>query len=310
MRIINYAIIGSGISSFISSLKIKNSFVLSKFSLNRKCINRSFNFYEFNNVGGNTNVWGAYINLKLWKHYLNKNKKFLIFYQKNKYFTTSKISNLKLFKNIGYLKCKKTSSILRLNKDHFKKFINFELKKIQIKKKYIYLSSPTKLIKAKKVNLCIGNLGLIKVLKNSNLIKENDVVSYEDSLVRYFYNLNLNVKKYYYIPMSIKQIYEKLFYKSFFYKPNENDNNLIVQAFSRKKNIIRHTVKEIINNNSTFFRGLSTNHIANLRINNVPIKQFLYLRSRRILVNCSGTCKKYIPGSISQDLIYNSFLGS
>jgi hypothetical protein len=119
VRIINYAIIGSGISSFISSLKIKNSFVLSKFSLNRKFINRSFNFYEFNNVGGNTNVWGAYINLKLWKHYLNKNKKFLIFYQKNKYFTTSKISNLKLFKNIGYLKCKKTGSILRLNKDKY-----------------------------------------------------------------------------------------------------------------------------------------------------------------------------------------------
>ena len=116
MRIINYAIIGSGISSFISSLKIKNSVVLSKFSLNRKFINRSFNFYEFNNVGGNTNVWGAYINLKLWKHYLNKNKKFLIFYQKNKYFTTSKISNLKLFKNIALLLHNLVLSKLRLLK--------------------------------------------------------------------------------------------------------------------------------------------------------------------------------------------------
>ncbi len=310
MKIINYAIIGSGISSFISSLKIKNSFVLSKFSLNRKFINRSFDFYEFNNVGGNTNVWGAYVNLRSWKHYLKKNKKFLNFYLKNKYFTTCKISNSKLFKHVGYLKCKKTNSILRLNKYHFKKFINFDLKKIQIKKNYIYLSSPTKLFKAKKVNLCIGNLGLLKVLKNSNLIKDSDIISYEDSLVRYFFNLNLNVKKYYYIPMSIKQIFEKLLQKSFFYAPEENKNNLIVQAFSRKKKIIKYTVKEIINSNLILFRGLSTNHIANLRINNVPIRKFLYLKSHRIIVNCAGTCKKYIPGSISQDLIYNAYLGS
>ena len=101
MRIINYAIIGSGLSAFISSLKIKNSIVLAKFSPNRIFINRSMNFYEYNNVGGNTNVWGGYINLKLWKYYLKKNKKFLNFYLKNKFFTTCKISNIKSFKNSG-----------------------------------------------------------------------------------------------------------------------------------------------------------------------------------------------------------------
>lgn len=310
MRIINYAIIGSGLSAFISSLKIKNSIVLAKFSPNRIFINRSMNFYEYNNVGGNTNVWGGYINLKLWKYYLKKNKKFLNFYLKNKFFTTCKISNIKSFKNIGYLKNKRTNYILRLEKFFFKKFINFELKKIKIKNKYVFLSSTTKLIKAKKVNLCIGNLGLIKVLKNSNLIKDSDIVSYEDGYVKYFFNYNLNNNKYYYIPMSIKQIFEKLLNKSYFYNLKNNNKNIIVQAFSRKKYIFKHSVKEIVNSNSIFFRGLKTNHIANLRINNVPIKQFLYSKSRRILVNCSGTCKKYIPGSISQDLIYNAYLGS
>ena len=110
--------------------------------------------------------------------------------------------------------------------------------------------------------------------------------------------------------MSIKQIFEKLLNKSYFYNLKNNNKNIIVQAFSRKKYIFKHSVKEIVNSNSIFFRGLKTNHIANLRINNVPIKQFLYSKSRRILVNCSGTCKKYIPGSISQDLIYNAYLGS
>ena len=39
-------------------------------------------------------------------------KKFLNFYLKNKFFTTCKISNIKSFKNIGYLKNKRTNYIL------------------------------------------------------------------------------------------------------------------------------------------------------------------------------------------------------
>lgn len=290
-------------------MKIKNAVVLGKYSTNAAIV-KSHHFYEHNNTGGNTNIWGGYINLKKWNNYLKKNKKFSIFFSKNKYFTTCKISDLNCFKDVGYLQNIRTKSILRLNRSFFKNFINFDLRTIEIKKQCIYLRSSSKLIKAKKINLCVGNLGLIKVLKNSNLVKDNDIVSYEDGKVKYFFNVNLDHKKYYYIPMSLRQIFEKLLCRSNFYKPNENNKNLFVQGFNKKKKIFRHSIKELLNSNISFHRGLTSNHIANLKINNVPIKKFLYIKSNRIEVNCSGTCKKYIPGSISQDLIYNSYLGS
>ena len=100
--------------------------------------------------------------------------------------------------------------------------------------------------------------------------------------------------------MSIKQIIEKLLYISNFYKKNENDRNLFVQAVSNKKKLFKYSVNEFLNSKKSFHRGLTTNHIANLRINSIPIEKYIKNKSKRIIVNCSGTLPKYIPGSISQ----------
>ena len=44
-----------------------------------------------------------------------------------------------------------------------------------------------------------------------------------------------------------------------------------------------------------------------MKINGVPIEKYLQKKTKRIKINCSGTLPRYISGSISQDLIYNTF---
>tara|TARA_B110000238_G_scaffold136852_1_gene147480 strand:- start:3300 stop:4232 length:933 start_codon:yes stop_codon:yes gene_type:complete len=310
VKFLDYAIVGSGLCSFIASLKVKESSVLTKLNYDTSDVTKILNFYEYNNPGGNTNIWGAYINLERFKKFLILNKKFRNFYEQNNIFTTSRISKNSHFKKIGYIQNKKTKKILRLDKSFFKNSINFDLKKITINKNYVDLISNKKTFRAKKVNLCIGNIGLIKVLKQSNLIFSHDIITYEDSSIKYVLNFNLNNKKFYYIPMSIKQIIEKLIYKSNFYNINENKNNLIVQGVSKEKKIFKFSIEKLLNAKKSFHRGLTTNHISNLRINNVPIEKFLRKKSKRVIINNSGTISKYIPGSISQDLIFNTFVKS
>ena len=87
--------------------------------------------------------------------------------------------------------------------------------------------------------------------------------------------------------MSIKQIIEKLLYKSNYYKKSDNDINLFVQAVSNKKKLFKYSVNELLNSKKSFHRGLTTNHIANLRINNIPIEKYIKNKSKRIIVNCS-----------------------
>ena len=177
-------------------------------------------------------------------------------------------------------------------------------------KKHVELISNNKRFNVKKLNLCIGNISLIRILKNSDLIHDTDIISYEDSAIKYGLNLKLNHKKYYYIPMSIKQIIEKVLYRSLYYNDNDNNRNLFIQAVSNKKKIFRFSVEQLLSSKKSFYRGLTTNHIANLRINNISIENYLLKKSKRIIVNCTGTIPYYVPGSISQELIYNTFIKS
>ncbi len=310
MKLIDYAIVGSGLCSFIATLKEKNSTVLTKLDYNSASVFRVLNFYEFNNPGGNTNIWGAYVNLFRFKRYLNLNKDFKKFYASNKYFSISKISNNKNFKNVGYIQNIKSKKIFRLNSTFFKNKINFDLKKIIIRKNFIYLYSKKKSYRVKKLNLCIGNYGLLKVLKDSGIVKDHDIISYEDSLIKYSLNIFPDFKKYYIIPMSIRQIIEKLVYKSHIYRENENNFNIFIQAISNKKKIFKMRTCDLFSSNKSFHRGMTTNHIANLKINNESLDKFIKKHTKRIIINCSGTIPKYIPGSISQDLIYNTFKNS
>ena len=310
MSIANYIIVGSGISALVASIKNRKTLVLSKISkISKKNILKTYNLYEYNNYGGNTNVWGAYVNLGLLNK-LKKNKKFSFFLKNNVFFNFKKITSDKRFKNVGYIQDNKTKKIFRINnKKFYKNFKNFNLKKIIINKRFIEIYSETFSYKVKKLNLCIGNLGLLKILYKSKLIKNDDIISYEDGSVKYNLNFNHN-KNNYYIPMSIKQMLQKLFLRSFSYMEGDNNNNFFVQFFPKKYKKFSFKVNDLIESNSNYHRGLISNHIANLRINNCPINKYIKNKSPNIVVNCTGNIKKYIAGSISQHVIYHAFKNS
>lgn len=73
------AILGSGISSYIyfKSTSEKATVFSSKKSLTIK----SKNFYEFDTIGGNSNIWGGYINYDRHQKFL-KNTKYKNFINK------------------------------------------------------------------------------------------------------------------------------------------------------------------------------------------------------------------------------------
>ena len=312
MSVANYLIIGSGLSAFIASLKKPNSLILANNpSPKSKEIIKSKNFYESHQIGGNTNIWGGYVNLNILKKLKNKNKRFKNFIEKNNFFKIVKLSDNKKFIHIGYVKNLKNNKIFRINSSLFSnKIVNFDVVKIEIKNNFILVKSRNKIFKSKKINFCIGNLGLIRVLYNSNIIKNEDIVSFDDGAVGYNLNLLLN-KKNYYIPMPLTQILTKLiFNKSSEYSLESYNKNLIVQYFSNKPKSYQFTVQDLIYSKSFKLRYFLSNHIANLKINNLSINNFLKKKSKRILVNSSGSIKKYIPGSISQNLIYSAFLNN
>ena len=81
MKIINHSIIGSGLSALIRFQLIPNSSV---YSSNEKKISKSLRFYENLNIGGNTNIWGGYINYKIYEYFL-KIQSFMPFLKIKKY---------------------------------------------------------------------------------------------------------------------------------------------------------------------------------------------------------------------------------
>jgi len=289
-----------------------NSLILSKKLSNKNTdVVKAKNFYESHQIGGNTNIWGGYVNLKILKRLKSKNKRFKNFIEKNKFFKIAKLSNNKKFCHVGYFKNLKNNKIFRISdSSFFNKIINFDVFKIEIKKKFILIKSKNKIFKSKKINFCVGNLGLIKILYNSNILKKEDIVSFEDGSVGYNLNFFLN-KENYYIPMPLSQILAKLiFNKSSEYSLESYNKNLIVQYFSNKPKTYQFTVNDLIYSKSFKLRYFLSNHITNLKINKLPVNIFLKRKSKRILVNSSGSIKKYIPGSISQNLIYNAFLNN
>ena len=56
-------------------------------------------------------------------------------------------------------------------------------------------------------------LNLIKLLYNSELITETDLISFDDGKCTYVINFLINQRNNYYIPMPLKNIFEKLYLK-------------------------------------------------------------------------------------------------
>ena len=301
MKIINHTIIGSGLSALI---KDHQSFKSTIFVETRKKIKKSGKFYEISGIGGNTNIWGGYINYKRFNSFL-KEKKFKKFFDETKLFKIRKLSKINKY-NTCYLSEYKSENIFRIRKKNFKnKFINEKINRISFEKNYIKLFGE-KEYKTKYLNLCIGNLSLLELLYKSKIIKDNDTITFRDSECSYSINVFLNHRDYYYIPMKLSDMILKLIFKKVISYNSNFKSPLIYQKFKKRNFIFKFKLKEILNLKSLYPRFFLSNHIADIKINNSSLEKFINKKSKNIRIYNSGICKRYIAGPISQDLIYNA----
>ena len=295
---LNDAIIGSGICSLIYFKNSKNK--LRVFYESCKKITSSENFYEYRTFGGNSNIWGGYINLERHKKFL-KNTKYKRFFKKGL------LKIVKIFEssstNETYCLTDVYGNIFRVKKYLYgKNLIPKQIDKIELNRKNIQLVSNEKKYIVNNLTLCLGNLGLISLLFKSNLIKPMDKISFEDGSVSYGANIFPYNSKYYYIPMPIKNIIQKLIYK----KSNKYDfckKTLFSQKFSKNNVKYSFYCKDLLKMRKRNIRYFLSHHIVNLRVNNIPIRNYILKKSKKIRVFCTGTIKKYQAGPIIQDLI-------
>ena len=323
MQYLEYIIVGSGISALITYQNKLNTKVLSHHISNKKlAYKRIYNFNEYKGIGGNSNVWGSYINIdELAQLYENKN--FYNFIKNNKLFDITKVSKNIDFSDVGFLSNKNSNQIFRITKKMFDNNLeNFNLSKIAILKDQIKLIGEKKNYIGSKINLCIGNLELLKILYKSNLIKANDIISFKDGKVKYKIYFGINKNKYNFsIPMSPNEIISKfIFSRSLRYNDNDFLRNLIIQEYNNESIEFKFRASEIINYKkksflsnifNRFYRNyFFTDHVCNLRVNNIPIQKLINQYSENIIINSSGILKEYISGPISQNLIYNAYMNS
>ena len=107
--------------------------------------------------------------------------------------------------------------------------------------------------------------------------------------------------------MTIFQIFKKFFVLPYNYNKDEEYNFSILQISNSNYTKYSFDVEKLINASEKLMRGFNSNHITNLRINNIPIQKLIQSKTKIVKIYCSGTIKKYMPGLISQDLMYNVF---
>ena len=145
---------------------------------------------------------------------------------------------------------------------------------------------------------------MIKLLFNSNIVGSEDIVSFDDGNCNYILNLFINQSKNYYIPMPLNKIMQKIVFKKSKTYPLIS-SSIVLQKFTKRYKKYNFKCKDLLSNEKLKLRYFLSNHVANLRINNVPIRKFIKSKNKNINIFCSGTLKKYLPGPIIQDMIYN-----
>ena len=104
--------------------------------------------------------------------------------------------------------------------------------------------------------------------------------------------------------MPLKNIFEKLYLKkSESYQMLKS--SIILQKFSKFYKKYNVKCSDLLKLNDKKIRFFLSNHLTNLRINNTPIRNFIKKKTKKIDIFCSGTLKKYIPGPIVQDIIFD-----
>ena len=104
--------------------------------------------------------------------------------------------------------------------------------------------------------------------------------------------------------MPLNKIVEKIIFKRSVKYPTIY-SSIILQKFTKKFKNYKFSCKNLLNDDKKKLRYFLSNHVVNLKINNIPIRKFILNKSKKIDIFCSGVLKKYSPGPIIQDLIYD-----
>lgn len=344
------AIIGSGFTSYILYKKLEKykPIVISpkrilkdtltfnrhkKFEVNKLNSTQAFSFnnqiFKLNNCclhdrlidGGHSNIWGGFCNT------VNFNKKIFIFLKKSRillnklnFYKNGCHSNIPTIAQLNDSKRNIFSSQKRIKKyiDGF--VFNFENKKDCIKLKILINKNKCQYIykSFKRVFVAISISQLISLLKNSNIIKVNDLITLEEYQYNhslkffntmsppshFFLDHNDNINK--------VEIIFNLFgiIKHFFNFKIKRSFNFpfiyFVQKFQYKKNIckiknIKKNIFKEIYAKKNFGKSI---HVNCLKINKKPIKS---LYNKKIEIFGPAAIQQKKPGPISNDIIIDVF---
>jgi hypothetical protein len=331
------AIIGAGFTSFIlyERLKKYNPYVISPnkfflkdnyflrnkdFEINKLFADKAFSFnnqiFELDNIrlhdrlifGGNSNIWGGFCDIS---HF---NKKILEFFKKRKIYLNnidfnsngcaSNVSSIKQFNDVN-------GNIWRVRKN-ITNFIDGFVTHFQengriIKLKILQRDLNNKLFLVtknfNKVFIAVSIPQLISLLKNSNIIKNDDIISFSE--FKYDYSLrflfNYNEKK-------IVRIYYNFFgiIKHFFSLKLKFFFNFIpiylVQNFYHKRNIakiknIKDNIFKEIYSQKKFGNSI---HISDVKINNLKLSKIL---NKNVQIFGPAGFKQSKPGPITNDIV-------
>ncbi len=344
---IETTIIGSGFSAFTSYLLLKNQnpkiLSFSNINLNeklfikRKNLNTnklfskkssslgSLNYNLTSNIklhdrlngGGNTNIWGGFINIS------NLSNNFIKICNQN----SIKFDKLS-FNNNGYKSNIDSIRQLRdynnniLNSGFFlKEFINGFLHSFEVKDSKIllkYINNKNKFfntLETKKLILAISFPQLIDLLFRSGFIKDNKIISLTEFNHKFEKTFNKNFNNTSYENCVIKYDFLRALKHFLGYQKSLDSYNIpipiyIDQIFSNKTNVLNlyldTKLKNIKNTNKLINFGKSI-HYCNLLIDNVSINTFLSSISKNIIGAGMSFVKQKKPGPISNDIVNNVF---
>ena len=108
--------------------------------------------------------------------------------------------------------------------------------------------------------------------------------------------------------MTILEIIEKLIRGKKIKYNKKIKNTLFVQKFSKKNKKYTYYADALLLSKKKYVRFFLSHHVTNLSINNIPINTFVKKYSNNIKIYNSGAIRKYYPGPISQNLIYNAVI--
>lgn len=266
---------------------------------------------EWLGLGGNSNVWGGFVNTsKIPESFLKKLKESEIqlidLNQENGYNTSNSKFKQFIYKN----------EILNVN-NLIKNYYDGYVHKLAIKKNIIEIhiknNDGTKVIKANKVVLCLSTLQLIDLLYRSGIIENNSKISLEEFLykikIRFgFISKEIKKTKVVLIRFNILQAFLHLvgFQKKLKFTNIFNIVPVFIeQQFYKKLEIRAIKVKnkglvELSKHKKSFGHSI---HFCNMRINDENINSILKKINKNLYGIGMPFCKQKEPGPISNDII-------